>query len=219
MADSTSVEASPQDLTDDQIQQLLLEAETRLRGPSAVAPVDDLASIRIPKLSTGSSLEAYVRQGDDAATVNAAMIADPAQKKLANSLHPAGKKDVKEKQTAGPAWFNLPKTELTAELKRDLQLIRMRSVLDPHRHYKKDNGKAYIPEYSQVGTIIQGPTEFFSNRITKKDRKKNFVEETLALERGTKRFEKKYRDIQTAKTSGKKSFYKDLQAKRRRNNK
>lgn len=95
MADSTSVEASPQDLTDDQIQQLLLEAETRLRGPNAVAPVDDLASIRIPKLSTGSSLEAYVRQGDDAATVNAAMIADPAQKKLANSLHPAGKKDVK----------------------------------------------------------------------------------------------------------------------------
>ncbi|KAJ5362286.1 Fcf2 pre-rRNA processing [Penicillium brevicompactum] len=209
MADSTFVEASPQDLTDDQIQQLLLEAETRLRGPNAVAPVDDLASIRIPKLSTGSSLEAYVQQGDDAATVNATKIADPTQKKLANSLHAVGKKENKEKPNAGPAWFNLPKTEMTAELKRDLQLIRMRSVLDPHRHYKKDNGKANP----------LSPTEFFSNRITKKDRKRNFVEETLALERGTKRFEKKYRDIQTAKTSGKKSFYKNLQAKRRRNNK
>lgn len=108
---------------------------------------------------------------------------------------------------------------MTPELKRDLQLIRMRSVLDPKRHYKKENGKAKPPEYSQVGTIIEGPTEFFSNRITKKDRKKNFVEETLALERGTKRFQAKYRDIQANKTSGKKSFYKDLQAKRSRKNK
>ncbi|CAG8228550.1 unnamed protein product [Penicillium nalgiovense] len=124
-----------------------------------------------------------------------------------------------DKPTAGPEWFNLPKTEMTTELKRDLQLIRMRSVLDPKRHYKKENGKAKPPEYSQVGTIIEGPTEFFSNRITKKDRKKNFVEETLALERGTKRFQSKYRDIQASKTSGKKSFYKDLQAKRTRKNK
>lgn len=108
---------------------------------------------------------------------------------------------------------------MTPELKRDLQLIRMRSVLDPKRHYKKENGKAKPPEYSQVGTIIEGPAEFFSNRITKKDRKKNFVEETLALERGTKRFQAKYRDIQAKKSSGKKSFYKDLQAKRIRKNK
>jgi hypothetical protein len=93
MADST-VEARPQDLTDDQIQQLLLEAETRLRAPD-VAASTDLASIRIPKLSPGSSLEAYVRQDDDLATINAAKIADPKQKKLANSLHAAGKKEVK----------------------------------------------------------------------------------------------------------------------------
>lgn len=123
---------------------------------------------------------------------------------------------LQDKATAGPDWFNLPKTELTPELKRDLQLIRMRSVLDPKRHYKKENGKAKIPEFSQVGTIIQGPTEFFSGRIAKKDRKKNFVEEALALERENRRFESKYRDIQATKTSGKKAFYKDLQAKRNR---
>jgi hypothetical protein len=92
----------------------------------------------------------------------------------------------------------------------------MRSVLDPKRHYKKENGKAKIPEFSQVGTIIQGPTEFFSGRIAKKDRKKNFVEEVLAQERENKRFESKYRDIQANKTSGKKAFYKSLQAKRNR---
>ncbi|KAJ5779028.1 hypothetical protein N7457_006748 [Penicillium paradoxum] len=219
MADSTCVDAQ-EDLTDDQIQQLLLEAETRLRGSNALGTQTEETSLRIPKLSPGSTLEPYVRQGDGVATVDAAKIVNQQQKELSNSLRSVGvKKENKDKPTAGPEWFNLPKTEMTPELKRDLQLIRMRSVLDPKRHYKKENGKAKPPEYSQVGTIIEGPTEFFSNRITKKDRKKNFVEETLALERGTKRFQSKYRDIQASKSSGKKSFYKDLQAKRSRKNK
>jgi hypothetical protein len=40
-------------------------------------------------LSPGSSLEAYIRQGDDVATVDAAKIADQKQKELANSLRVA----------------------------------------------------------------------------------------------------------------------------------
>lgn len=124
-----------------------------------------------------------------------------------------------EKPTAGPDWFNLPKTDLTQELKRDLQLLRMRSVLDPKRHYKKESGKAQAPEFSRVGTIIEGPTEYFSGRITKKDRKKTFVEETLAMERASGRFKSKYNDIQSSKTSGKKAHYNNLRAKRSRKNK
>lgn len=108
---------------------------------------------------------------------------------------------------------------VTPELKRDLQLIRMRSILDPKRHYKKENGKVKAPEYSQVGTIIEGPTEFFSARIAKKDRKKTFVEEALATEKENGRFKRKYQEIQTTKTSGKKAHYKALQAKRARKNK
>jgi hypothetical protein len=124
-----------------------------------------------------------------------------------------------EKPTAGADWFHLPKTELTTELKRDLQLIRMRSVLDPKRHYKKEGGKAQPPKYSQLGTIIEGPTEFFTGRIAKRDRKKTFVEDALALERETKRFASKYREIQTSKQSGKRSFYRNLRAKRNRQSK
>jgi hypothetical protein len=93
-------------------------------------------------------------------------------------------------------------------------MLRMRSVLDPKRHYKKENGKFKVPTYSQVGTIIEGPTEFFSGRIAKKDRKKTFVEEAMVQERETRRFESKYRDIQAAKQSGKKSYYNKLRAKR-----
>lgn len=119
-----------------------------------------------------------------------------------------------DKPTAGSNWYDLPKTELTPELKRDLQLLRMRSILDTKRHYKKENSKAQPPKYSQVGTIIEGPTEFFSGRIAKRDRKRTFVEEALVLEKENKRFETRYNDVQGKKRSGKKAFYKNLRAKR-----
>ena len=38
-----------------------------------------------------------------------------------------------DKLSAGSDWFNLPKTVLTPQLKRDFQLLEMRSVLDQHR--------------------------------------------------------------------------------------
>jgi hypothetical protein len=111
-------------------------------------------------------------------------------------------------------WYNLPKTELTPQLKRDLQLLNMRGVLDPKRMYKKQ-GKFKVPEYSQVGVLVEGPTEFFSGRIQNKDRKGTFVEEALATEANNGRFKKKYGEVQMSKTSGKKAFYKALKAKRR----
>jgi hypothetical protein len=93
----------------------------------------------------------------------------------------------------------------------------MRSVLDPKRHYKKDNGKKnLIPEFSQIGTVIEGPTEFFSARIARKDRKKSLVEEVLSQQDTTTRFKRKYHEIQTSKQSGKKGHYKSLMSKRKK---
>jgi hypothetical protein len=91
----------------------------------------------------------------------------------------------------------------------------MRNVLDPHRHYKKDGGKMQAPEYSHVGTIVEGPTEFFSGRIENKKRKRTFVEEVLAGEQETGRFRRKYGELQVNKRSGKKAFYKALKAQRK----
>lgn len=42
---------------------------------------------RIPKLSSATTLEPYVRQGDEFATIDSAQLIDPKQKELANSLH------------------------------------------------------------------------------------------------------------------------------------
>lgn len=83
------------------------------------------------------------------------------------------------------------------------------------RHYKKEASRPEIPAFSQVGTIIEGPTEFFSARLTNKERKRTFVEDVLATENASGRFRNKYGEIQAAKTSGKKEFYKKLKARRR----
>jgi hypothetical protein len=108
----------------------------------------------------------------------------------------------------------MPKTDLTPELRRDLQLLKMRNVLDPKRHYKKDNSRSDVPAFSQVGTIIEGPTEFFSSRLSNKDRKQTLVEEVINQEESSGRFKRKYNDISRSKASGGKNFYKAQKAKR-----
>jgi len=124
----------------------------------------------------------------------------------------------KEPKTSLADWFNLPRTDLTPELKRDLQLINMRSVLDPKRMYRKQ-GKFKVPEYSQVGVIVEGPTEFYNGRIEHRQRKETFVEEVLAGETETGRFRSKFEDLQLSKKSGKHAYYKALQTKRRKSRK
>ena len=71
------------------------------------------------------------------------------------------------------------------------------------------------PDYSRVGTIIEGPTEFFTGRLENKNRKRTFVEEVLAGEQETKRFKRKYGELQDKKTSGKKAFYQALKTQRK----
>lgn len=118
------------------------------------------------------------------------------------------------KATAGSDWYDLPKTNLTSELKKDLQLLHMRNVLDPKRHFKSQGKKFKVPEFSQTGTIIEGPAEFFSARIAKKDRSTSLAAGLLADKASKNRFKSKYGDVQKLKTSGKKAFYKKQQAKR-----
>ncbi|KAL5332738.1 Fcf2 pre-rRNA processing-domain-containing protein [Aspergillus crustosus] len=207
------------ELMDDDITQLLDEAEERLlKGESTGNHTSQNPVANIPKLSSEPSLQPYVQYHKDFAMIGAARILDTVVSigppPLAEDLKASQTTSNKDKPTAGSDWFDLPQTNLTSELRRDLQLLRMRSILDPKRHYKKENGKAHTPKYSQIGTIIEGPTEYLSGRIVKRDRKKTFVEEALDLEKEAKRFESRYNDVQDRKRSGKKAFYRKLRDKR-----
>ncbi|KAL0262171.1 dTDP-fucopyranose mutase [Diplodia seriata] len=213
------------ELSDEQIEMLLKQAEVRAREKntsSSLVQLPSAADYKLPRLDTPGLPAPYVHTDGEVARVDPSRLLDDQQRALANHIRKVEdpvavkKKKIEEKKaTAGEQWFNLPKTDLTPELKRDLQLLKMRNVLDPHRHYKKENSKDFVPEYSQVGTIVEGPTEYYSARLQKKERKKTFVEEVLDREKNSGRFERKYGEIQSKKTSGKKAHYKALKAMRK----
>ncbi|KAM0144128.1 hypothetical protein ACHAO1_000407 [Botrytis cinerea] len=211
------------DLSDVQIEQLLKDAEERMRNAKQVIVSDDSSTkFSLPNLgkASTSAITPYITSTGH---VDASQLVPAKDRKLANGVRTVEDpivtkaKVAKAKQaTAGAKWYNMPKTVVTPELKRDLQLLRLRSVLDPKRFYKKDSARAEVPEYSQVGTVIEGPTEFFSSRLTNKERKQTFVEQVLAGEKANHKFRNKYNDIQAAKASGKKEHYKKMKALRKR---
>lgn len=82
------------------------------------------------------------------------------------------------KDTAGSNWFDVPAPTMTPELQKDLQLLKLRNAMDPKRHYKKGDLKS--SKYFQVGTVIESPLDFFSGRLTKKERKASLADELLS---------------------------------------
>ena len=107
-------------------------------------------------------------------------------------------KKSKSLKTAGPDWFNMPAMEITDELKKDLHVLKSRNVLDPKRHYRKE--KLGNSPFIQIGTVIQGPTEYYSSRLVRKDRRENIVQELLADADAKSYFKKKYLEIQDKKS-------------------
>ncbi|KAF2733517.1 Fcf2-domain-containing protein [Polyplosphaeria fusca] len=210
-----------EELSDEQVRTLLDEAERRMRETLAPAPTND-GPVKLPKLDPGRVADLYFDTKDAKARLDSSKLIDEKDralaqgfKKIEDPIQVKKNKQAGKKATAGSQWFNLPKTELTPELRRDLQLLKMRGILDPKRFYKKSDAKSDVPEFSQIGTVIEGPTEYYTARINNKDRKRTFVEEVLAQEDQTGRFKNKYNEIQKKKSSGKKTFYKELKAKRK----
>jgi len=196
-------------LPDAEIDKLLAEAEARLaakndtkskKAVTVVAPVAK-AAIAVTPAPPVTSLEEKEK--------------DPKGLSV-RVVEPTENKKKAPKDNAGADWYNMPKTNLTPELKRDLQILRMRDVVALGKQYfKKDNRKDFIPEYSQVGTIIAGATDGRDNRLTRKERKRTIVEEVLGGEAVTK-YKNKYQDLQVKKASGGKQYYKKLVAGRRK---
>ncbi|OLL23987.1 rRNA-processing protein fcf2 [Neolecta irregularis DAH-3] len=116
--------------------------------------------------------------------------------------------------TAGPKWFNMPRPILTPALKRDLHLLRMRSVLDPKLFYKNSFSK-HLPKYFHSGRIIHAPADHPSLRIPRKLQKGSIVEELLQDTDKRQYYKKKFLQIQALKASGKKAHYKKIKQLRR----
>ncbi|KAI8608387.1 Fcf2 pre-rRNA processing-domain-containing protein [Chytriomyces sp. MP71] len=105
------------------------------------------------------------------------------------------------KETAGPKWFDMPAPDLTDKLKREIQIIKARNVLDPKHHYKRaDKNAPEYPKFFQMGTVIEGAGEFHKlGRIAKRDRRDGLVEEVLADYKTKGYLKRKFGEIQEAK--------------------
>ncbi|KAI1777665.1 Fcf2-domain-containing protein [Hypoxylon cercidicola] len=199
-------------LSDDQIDQLLKEAEVRLQAKQqsqnekavAVPSKSDIVKASKPEVSAPKAATSASTKDNSKSEELSVRVPEIRR----------SRKEMTTKTDAGPSWYNLPKTDLTPQLKKDLQLLRMRDVLDPKRFYRKDNSRALVPEFSSVGTIVEGPTDFFNARLTKKERKRTLLEEVLETEDVTRKFKSKYGEIQAVKTSGKKGHYKKMMEQR-----
>lgn len=111
----------------------------------------------------------------------------------------------------------MPRTNIEdPKVKREFQMLRLRGILDPKKHFKKDTRKDPFPQYSQMGTLIEGPTEYYSARVARKERRQTLVEEVLASGEANNKFKAKYDKIQEKKMSGKKAHYKKVVARRKR---
>ncbi|KAI8634925.1 Fcf2-domain-containing protein [Xylariaceae sp. FL1651] len=199
-------------LSDAQIDELLNQAETRLlsKQQQGQHSTSTIAHINTDVVTNAPTKTLAAKSGSSASNIKKGQQISVRVPQVRKS-----KKEMKAENeaNAGAQWFNLPATDLTPQLRRDLQLLKMRDVLDPKRHYKKDSTRP-IPAFSAVGTILPGPTDYFNARMTKKERKRTLLEDVLETEDSTRRFKSKYGEIQAVKTSGKKGHYKKTMQKR-----
>ena len=98
---------------------------------------------------------------------------------------------------AGNGWFNMPAVEYTPELRRDMRLLKLRGAYDPKRFYKTDD-TSKLPKHFQVGTVVEGAQDFFSARMTKKERKRTFAEEIASSAEITHARKKRFKKVQDA---------------------
>ncbi|KAJ3359033.1 hypothetical protein HDU91_005026 [Kappamyces sp. JEL0680] len=93
------------------------------------------------------------------------------------ALHTMQVDKTRTKKQISDDYFKMKQTPLTDEVKRDLHILQNRHVLDPKRHYKRqDKG---LPKVFQMGEIVAAADDFSTGRLTRKERQVTIVDELL----------------------------------------
>ena len=127
---------------------------------------------------------------------------------------PSAELGAKRKKPAAPGFFDFRSTELTEEVRHDIEVIRMRNFINPKKHYKGQDHK-WAPKEFQVGTVIVPAHEYYSAGMGRKELKRGALE---GFKRDTKTgsyVKKKFLEVQEKKNSGGKKTYKKKMQNRR----
>lgn len=115
-------------------------------------------------------------------------------------------------ETLGKGWFNLKPLPMDDKLKREIQVIQMRNYIDPKRFYKNPDKPGPV---LHIGTVVEGPFEYKSSRLTKRERKETLVEELLADESVRKYSKRVFTEIQKTKQAKRKFGFHDKKSKKK----
>ena len=105
-------------------------------------------------------------------------------------------KKAEREKTKGDKWYGMPATEVTEEIKNDLEILKMRGALDPKRFYKKSSNNAEVPKYFQVGRYLDSPADYYVEGKGRKS-KKSLVDELMADAEFQRYNKRKYTEIIT----------------------
>jgi hypothetical protein len=112
-----------------------------------------------------------------------------------------GGKRLLTKVDAGSGWFHMQPTPMTTQLAADIAVVRNRQYLNPNRFYKSSDLSKSKNPVIQVGTVIEGPTEYFASRLTKKERRTNIMDEFMKDSFGKGKYvQEKYTKMQRENT-------------------
>jgi hypothetical protein len=125
----------------------------------------------------------YVKRKEDELNEKR-VVSDGFEQKYTLDYYRIGKREAKKRRksqvagTAGDDWFHMKAPEITDEIKRDLEVIQMRRALfRDHQYKRRATDKA--PEHFQIGTVVEGSGDYYSSRLTRKERSKTLVDELL----------------------------------------
>jgi hypothetical protein len=119
-------------------------------------------------------------------------------------------------KTKGANWFNMKAPEITDELKNDIQIVQMRSALDPKHFYKRNEMKT-MPKYFEVGQVMESAVEYHDSKNIRKT-KRSLVDELLEDAEFQKFNKRKYQETleQKKKSTFNKAMKKMRKLKKRR---
>ncbi|KAL9646100.1 hypothetical protein ABK040_007978 [Willaertia magna] len=126
------------------------------------------------------------------------------QEKIVSLLDPnySSSTIVKKKDNLGKNWFNMPAPRMTPELKQELMAIKLKNAAESEgKKLKKDkvieeDELSKLPKYFQIGTIVDNPKEFYSDRVVKKKRQQSFLDELIQEDKETGYVTNRYHEIQ-----------------------
>jgi hypothetical protein len=126
-----------------------------------------------------------------------AMTTTPTVSFKTGKMSTAARKEIKA-ASAGAKWFDMRPTPMTDDFKRDVQVLANRAYLDPKRFYKKSDIGTKNNTILQRGTVIEGTGEFFSARLSKRQRQANLTDEIMADDKVRRYTKSQFLKIQTA---------------------